>query len=104
MRHRANRLDSDGVTQHADVAHAAEYSIDVPLYHRRVGNGTIVCRLLKSPTPAKRIVQLQADYLDAGVDVHHVVQCDSELDEIRQLERLEGVILRASRRPADQSK
>lgn len=94
-----NRLDSDGVTVHARVAHAAEYSIDVPLYHRRVGTGMITCRLLRSPTPAKRLVQLVAEYVEAGVDTMRVVQCDSEVDEVRQLHRLERIILEATRRP-----
>jgi hypothetical protein len=94
-----NRLDSDGVTQHARVAHAAEYSIQVPLYHRHVGTGMITCRLLRSPTPAKRIVQLVAEYVERGVDTTRVVQCESEVDEIRQLERLERIILEATRRP-----
>lgn len=100
MGFRANRLDADGVTQHAPVAAAADYSIETPLYHRSVGNGTITCRMLKAPTPAKRIVQLVGEYTDAGVEVLHVVQCESEDEEIRQLERLERVILAASRRPS----
>ena len=94
-----NRFDRDGV-QHARVGHAADYSIELPLYHREVGNGTIFCRLLKSPTPAKRIVQLVAEYSDAGVEVQHVVQCEGEADEKRQLERLERIVLAASRRPS----
>jgi hypothetical protein len=93
------RFDPDG-TQHARVAHAADYSIELPLYHRRVGNGMISCRMLKAPTPAKRIIQLVAEYSDAGVAVQHVVQCTSEAEEVRQLERLERLILAASRRPS----
>ena len=99
MSHSANRLDPDG-TQHARVAHAADYSIELPLYDRRVGNGHIFCRMLRSPTPAKRIVQLVAEYSDAGVEVLRVVQCASEQEEITQLERLEKLILAASRRPS----
>lgn len=99
-RHSANRLDSDGVTQHARVANAGEYSIEIPLYHRRVGNGTIMCRMLKQPAPGKRIVQLVGEYSDAGVEVLQVVQCSSEQEEHEQLQRLERIILAASRRPA----
>jgi hypothetical protein len=97
---RPPRLDSDGVTVHADVAHAAEYSIETPLYVRTVGNGTITCKLLQAPTPAKRIVQLLAEYYERGVQVTHVVQCASESEEIRELERLEKVVLEASRKPS----
>lgn len=92
------RFDPDG-TQHARVAQATDYSIELPLYHRKVGNGMIYCRMLKAAGPARRIVQLVAEYGDAGVDVHQVVQCFSDEDEVRQLQRLEGIILEASRRP-----
>jgi hypothetical protein len=98
---RANRLDQDGVTQHAAVANAGEYSIDVALYHRRVGNGTITCRMLKRKGgPGKRIIQLVGEYSDAGEGVTQVIQCASEVEEIEQLARLEGIIRRASRRPS----
>lgn len=101
MAFRANRLDPDGVTQHAAVANAGEYSIDLPLYHRRVGNGTITCRMLKRKGgPGKRIVQLVGEYSDAGEGVTHVVQCASETEEVEQLARLERIILAASRRPS----
>lgn len=99
--YRANRLDSDGVTQHAAVANAGEYSIDLPLYHRRVGAGTITCRMLKREGgPGKRIVQLVGEYEDAGEGVTHVVQCASEVEELAQLARLERIIREASRRPS----
>jgi hypothetical protein len=100
MAHRANRFDPDGVVEHRRVAHAAEYSIELPLYMRTIGNGSVKCVLLKSPTPAKRIVQLIAEYKEAGVYVHQVVQCISETEELAQLQRLERVILEASRRPS----
>lgn len=94
------RFDTSGDrAQHARVAQAADYSIEIPLYQRHVGNGVILCRMLKAPTPARRIVQLIARYTDAGVEVDHIVQCDSEQEEIHQLERLEKLILQASRRP-----
>jgi hypothetical protein len=99
MRSYGPRFDSDG-TQHARVAQAADYSIELPLYHRRIGNGVVYCRLLKAPTPAKRLVQLVAEYSDAGVAVQHVIQCESEQDEMSSLARLEKLITAASRRPA----
>jgi len=99
MTWRPNRLDSDGVTVHRDVANAADYSIDVVLYRHQVGTGSIVCRMLKSPTPARRIVQLVATYLEEGIQTDRIVQCTSETEEIAQLERLERIILKASRRP-----
>jgi hypothetical protein len=46
-----------------------------------------------------RIVQLLAEYEDAGVDVQQVVQCQDELEEAREAERLELLILTASIRP-----
>ena len=91
-------VEPDG-THHARVAHSADYSIETPLYMRPVGNGRITCKMLRSPTPAKRLVQLVGEYYDGGVQVTHIVQCDDEADEIRQLERLERKILAASRRP-----
>jgi hypothetical protein len=100
VKHAANRFIAGDPDQHARVAHAAEYSLELPLYQRRVGNGTITCRMLKSPTPAKRLVQLVAEYYDAGVQVTQVVQCEDEPDEVRQLARLERRILEASRRPS----
>lgn len=99
MRSYGPRVDPDG-TQHARVAQAHDYKIETPLYVRQVGNGTITCRMLKSPTPAKRIIQLVAQYSEAGVAVDRVVQCTSETEEIAQLERLERIVLEASRRPS----
>jgi hypothetical protein len=100
MTWRANRLDSDGVIQHAPVANAADYAVDVVLYRRQVGTGSIVCRMLKSPTPARRIVQLAATYNESGVQTDRIVQCASETEEVAQLERLERIIRAASCRPS----
>lgn len=99
MKRAANRFITGDPDQHARVANAAEYTEELQLYARVVGNGTIRCVMRKSPTPAKRLVQLVAEYWDAGVQVTQVVQCDSEQDEVRQLARLERRILEASRRP-----
>jgi hypothetical protein len=99
MKLRAPRTDPDG-TQHMPVAHAADYGVAIAYYHRSIGNGTITCEGLRSPTPAKRLVRLLAEYTDAGEHITHMVQCDSEEDETRQLARLERLILAASRRPS----
>jgi hypothetical protein len=98
VRSYGSRFIDDG-EQTMRVAQAHDYSIELPLYVRRVGSGRITCRMLKAPAPAKRIVQLVADYIEAGVHTTRVVQCESEFEEIRQLERLEGIIRAAERRP-----
>lgn len=95
---RPPRTEVDG-TQHADVAHAAEYSLEVPLYVRSVGAGTITCNMLKAPTPAKRLIQLKAEYYERGVQVTQVVQCSSEREEVAELARLERVMRAAQARP-----
>jgi hypothetical protein len=100
MKRAANRFITGDPDQHARVAHAGEYTIETPLYQRRVGNGTITCRMMRSPTPAKRIVQLVADYHDGGIQTTRVCQCESEQEEVRDLQRLERLILEASRRPS----
>jgi hypothetical protein len=92
------RQDPDG-TVHRRVAHAAEYSIETPLYRREIAGGTVTCRMLTSPQRAKRIIQLSAEYYEAGILTTHIVQCESESDEVRQLQRLERVIREASRKP-----
>lgn len=96
---RPPRREPDG-TQHRDVAHAAQYSIVTPLYRRAIAGGVVVCELLRSPTPAKRLVRLTAEYSDAGIATTHVVMCESEVDEVAQLQRLERIIGEASRRPS----
>lgn len=96
---RPPRVDPDGV-QHKDVAHAAEYSIEQVLYRRQVGTGNITCRLHTSATPAKRIVQLTAEYDEGGIFTSRVVRCESETEEMLELQRLEKIIRKASTRPA----
>jgi hypothetical protein len=94
------RREADG-TQHARVAQAGEYSIELPLYQRAIGTGTITCRMLKRDAgPGRRIVQLLAEYYDAGVQVTRVVQCASETEEVAQLQRLERIIRRATSLPS----
>jgi hypothetical protein len=99
MRSYGARVDPDG-TEHARVSQANDYSIEIALYRRDVAGGSITCRMLKADRPAKRIVQLVAVYMDAGVQTERIVQCENEDEEIRQLERLERIIREASRRPS----
>lgn len=89
----------DGGDQTMAVAHAADYELVTVLWRRRVGNGSIECRLLRAKRPAKRIVQLLAEYTDAGVFTSQVCQCDSPEDEARSALRIEREILAASMRP-----
>lgn len=92
------RQEPDG-TQHMRVAQAREYPVEIVHYRRRVAGGVITCRTRKSRTPGRRIVQLTANYLERGIDTQRVVQCESQEEEMRQLERLERIILEASRSP-----
>lgn len=96
---RPPRHDADG-TVHRDVANAADYSIKTPLYRREISGGTVTCYQLRSPTPAKRLIQLEAEYMEAGILTTHIVHCEDLDDEHRQLQRLERVIREASRKPA----
>lgn len=72
------------------------------LRERKVGNGKLTLVLIRSAAPGtKRLVQWRAEYTEAGVFTTQVVGCEDELDEARQLARLERVILAASARPSD---
>jgi hypothetical protein len=93
------RVDAETGELHARVSQAHDYSRVTILWRRRVGNGTIDCELLRSPTPAQRLVQLRAQYTDAGEPVLHIIKCSDELDEARQAARLQRLILLASARP-----
>ena len=100
MRSYARRVDPETGGLHMRVAHEADYAVDRMLYRRLIGNGIVTCRLLKSDAAGARgLVQLVAEYSDAGVLTTQVSLCESEDDEIRQLSRLEKIILAASRRP-----
>lgn len=81
------------------VAHAAAYERVTVLWRRTVGSGFIECRLLRARRPAKRIVQLYAEYLDAGVPTTAVVGVDSPEEEARVAARLEAQIRHAGRLP-----
>jgi hypothetical protein len=95
---RPARHDPDG-TVHRDVAHAADYDVKTPLYRREVAGGTVTCYQLRSRKPAKRLVQLEAEYTEAGILTTHIIHCEDLEDEVRQLERLERIIREASRKP-----
>lgn len=98
--HRAPAFDPGDHAQHARVGSRAIYDVQIALWHRRVGNGTIYCRLLKaSAGPARRLVELVAEFEDRGVGELRVVRCTSEADEHRELERLEGIMRAAAARP-----
>jgi hypothetical protein len=101
VRDYGRRHDDDG-TVHARVRNVGRYSVQTVLYTRSVaGVGTIRCELLRNRDGVgRRLVQLVADYVDAGVAVQRIVMCDDELDEKYQLGRLERTMLEAMRRPA----
>jgi hypothetical protein len=100
---RAPLFDASG-DQHMAVAHAADYEVVTVLWRRRVGNGSITCKLLRAKKPAKRIVQLHAEWTDAGVPTACVCQVHSPEEEQADAARLERQILAASRRPEEPSK
>lgn len=85
--------------QHMGVAHAAHYERVTTLWHRRIGNGSIECQLLRAKRPAKRLVQLLAEWDDAGTPTTAIVMIKDELEEAREAARLERTILAASIRP-----
>ena len=95
----SRRHDPDG-TQHKMVADSIDYRVAATLWRRKVGNGSITCKLLRGHKPSARIVQLLAEYDDAGTAVSRVVNCTDQLDEERQAQRLERIIRQASARPA----
>lgn len=100
MRSYGARVDPDG-TQHARVSQAHDYDVVTTLWRRRIGNGTLECQLLRAKVPAKRIVQLRAEYVDAGIDTLAIVQVEDELDEARQATRLERAMILASAKPTE---
>jgi hypothetical protein len=94
---RANRFHEGEQTM--AVANAAAYELVTVLWRRRVGNGSIECRLVRAKRPAKRLVQLLAEYSDAGELCTTVVQVADVDEEAREALRLERLILAASARP-----
>lgn len=101
MRSYARGVDGETGAAQARVPEAHTYDLRVALYERRVGAGVIRCHLVRSSEgPARRLVQLVADYYEAGVAVTTCVQVASDDEELRELARLERVMLAAQRRPA----
>jgi len=101
MRSFGRRVDPDTGGLHARVSQAHDYEVVTVLWRRRVGNGTLQCRLLRAKRPAKRIVQLLAEYTDAGVLTTAICQVHSPQEEAADAFRLERQILWASTRPQD---
>jgi hypothetical protein len=100
MRSYGPRVDPETGALHKRVSQAHEYQVASLLWRRPVGNGIVTCELLRSITgPAKRIVQLRADYTDAGTVTTDVIQLAGEDDEQLQVMLLTVKILEASRRP-----
>ena len=94
------RFTDDG-RQTMRVAQAAIYELHRPFYVRHVGNGRVTCYPAKrAGGPGMRLVQLVAEYTDAGCLTTAVVQVGSLEEELAELARLERRILEASRRPA----
>lgn len=98
MRSYGPRVDEHGAP-HMRVGQAHDYDVVTTLWRRRIGNGTIDCQLLRAKVPAKRLVQLRAEYIEDGIDTLEIVQVDDELDEARQCARLERKMLLAAAKP-----
>lgn len=99
----APRVDEDTGALHMRVPDAVRYERErvTTLWSRKVGNGTLRCELLRGHKPARRIVQLVADYEEAGNGMLHTCVCEDELDQARQEERLEKLMLKAAVLPSD---
>jgi hypothetical protein len=101
MRSYGPRFDPDGIVQHARVAQATTYELATILWCRRLAGGEIRCELLRGATgPARRIVQLVAEYEDAGEPCTRVRRCESPAEETEGAAYLERMIIEASRRAA----
>lgn len=98
MRSYGPRFDPDGVVQHTRVANAADYSRVTILWRRQLAGGEIRCELLRAATPARRIVQLVAEYQDAGETHTRIRHCDHPADEAYGAALFERLIIEASRR------
>lgn len=91
------RVDHETGETHARVSQAHDYQLVTTLWRRRVGTGSIECRLYKSTSgPARRIVQLHAQWTERDIDTSCVVGVDSPEEEAVEAARLERVILGAS--------
>jgi hypothetical protein len=94
------RIDPETGALHARVSQAHDYTLATILWRRRIGNGTIECKMYRSTSgPARRIVQLHAEYIDAGIHTSAVVGVASVFEERVEALRLEKIILAASTRP-----
>jgi hypothetical protein len=100
MRSFGPRVDPETGALHARVSQAHDYTRVTTLWRRTVGNGSIECKMYRAASgPARRIIQLHAEYTDAGVHTTTVCGVADPLDEQRQAARLERVIRAASARP-----
>jgi hypothetical protein len=101
----APRVDEETGGLHMRVPDAIRYERErvTTLWQRRVGNGTLRCELLRGHKPSRRIVQLVADYEERGHGVLRTCVCDDELDQARQEERLEKLMLDAAILPSLES-
>lgn len=83
------------------VAQSASYKVRNVLWRRRVASGTIRCELLGGiEHPARRPVQLVAEYEDGDTTCTRIRRCESPEEEREAAIYLEQVIRAASRRPA----
>jgi hypothetical protein len=95
------RVDPETGGLHARVHQAHDYDRVQLLRETRVGNGTIETLLITASSgPARRLVQLRAQYTEGGVGVDRVVQCKDELEEALQRRQLELDMLEAARKPS----
>ncbi len=93
------RVDEETRSLHARVSQAHDYDHVTTLWRRTVGTGTILCQLRRASTPAKRLVQLVAEYEEGGESVLQLVQVESPEEEAREALRLEGIMLAAMVKP-----
>lgn len=101
MRSYGPRFDPDGVVQHARVAQATSYARITTLWERRIAGGKIRCELLGGADgPARRIIQLVAEYPDVDGLNTVIRKCDSAEEERRACIYLEMIMRAASRRGA----
>lgn len=101
MRSYGPRFDPDGIVQHARVAQATSYARITTLWERKIAGGTIRCELYGGADgPARRIVQLIAEYPD-GDGLNTVIRkCDSPAEETEACVYLEMIMRAATRRGA----
>ena len=82
------------------VADAIAYTRVTTLWTRKVGNGTLRCELLRANKPARRRLQLVAEYDHRFLGgVLHTVVVEDELEEARVARRLEATMLVAQAQP-----